>query len=1021
MEEWAPDADPWLTALADGEPVDWSAAEASARSPQQRQFVRQLQLVARIAETYRDVTTPASAASRAGVDTPIDVAEPAPGTRWGGLEIVSALGRGTFGDVYRARDTRLDRIIALKLLRTERHPKSSLSSEVVNEGRLLARVRHPNVATVFGADRIDGRVGVWMELIEGRTLEEELRERGALPPDEVARIGLDLCRALAAVHAAGLLHRDIKTQNVMRDGRDGRIVLMDLSAGRELTELRAVEASMPLSLAGSPAYLAPEVLRGQPANVQSDIYSLGVLLFRLLTRAFPVAGTSLQDISDAHTAGVRTRLCDLAPDLPPALLRMVEAAIHPSASKRPQCARAMEQALLSVVEPTLEPTLRRRNRAVACAAAALIAAAGLAVASRSERRSDYSKSWVAGPSDPRALPVRVFFPPPDADDSRADSARTVYLALQRALERESGVIAMPAERASAIRELMRVEDGQHLDSRKALELARRDGQTDAVVTAAFEDSGQVHLLTVSLWSVDTGSEKSVVVRAADQATLVAEARREVRSMLSTVAPRTVTTPPLPPVTTHSFDALTSFARAIAIALSDHPMQRLGLGAFGEPAVRPTAQASIPLLEEALRADERFTIARAWLALLLRESGAPVAMYRAHARRVIAEAPSVSKEERLFALGAAYLVLDQPAEAIRALEALLPAAGSFVELPTRMLLGLLYRTQSRAPHPNVQDTRLADLHPDDFDLNVDAAMMLVAADGDSRRAAPYAARARARLTPSLVQRDGTCFQAAWLQYLPVFDRWHRGDVAGAIADHRTLSAKIDAQVSFERDAMATMSGYMWLMFGRVGQARAAFHKVGHTGQREMNFASMADLLDDRAAMAAHLSKIEWSYSPAWFAKAGLFDRAQSMLRRPVLHQELHENIWARGEQAMAEGRLQRAIELIQQTVELQRPRRDVGFYSASWSLVAAWRAAGQPTQVLRVLQETVAESPVYGAPGPSTAWWLMAQMRLADEYKSRGRLDDARSIERTMGPMLSHADESFRELSVKHRAKGRRKP
>jgi eukaryotic-like serine/threonine-protein kinase len=266
MEEWAPEADVWLAALADGEPVDWDAATDAARSPQQRQFVRQLQLVARIAETYRDAGSPASTASSASVDSPKTITQRAPGTRWGALEIIGLVGRGTFGDVYRARDTRLDRIVALKLLRAERRPSRSEPSEVVNEGRLLARIRHPNVAAVFGADRIDGQVGVWMELIEGRTLEDELGERGALPPEEVARIGRDLCGALAAVHDAGLLHRDVKTQNVMRDASDGRVVLMDLSAGRELTESRAGEASMPPSLAGSPAYLAPEVLRGQPGH-----------------------------------------------------------------------------------------------------------------------------------------------------------------------------------------------------------------------------------------------------------------------------------------------------------------------------------------------------------------------------------------------------------------------------------------------------------------------------------------------------------------------------------------------------------------------------------------------------------------------------------------------------------------------------------------------------------------------------------------------------------------------------------
>src|SRR5207244_2811767 len=103
-------------------------------------------------------------------------------------------------------------------------------ASVIDEGRLLARIRHPNVVTVHGADRIDGRVGLWMEYIHGRTLERSLAEQGPFSAPEAGEIGIQVCRALAAVHQAGLLHRDIKAQNVMRED-GGRLVLMDFGAG----------------------------------------------------------------------------------------------------------------------------------------------------------------------------------------------------------------------------------------------------------------------------------------------------------------------------------------------------------------------------------------------------------------------------------------------------------------------------------------------------------------------------------------------------------------------------------------------------------------------------------------------------------------------------------------------------------------------------------------------------------------------------------------------------------------------
>ena len=148
---------------------------------------------------------------------------------WGHLRICERIGRGAFGEVYRAWDTRLDREVALKLMPVALAAGAEAASSIIHEGRLLARVRHPNVVTIYGADEIDGYVGLWMELVPGRTLEDLLRDGQTFEPGEVAHIGLESARALAAVHAAGLLHRDIKAQNVLRQ-EDGRIVLDRTSA-----------------------------------------------------------------------------------------------------------------------------------------------------------------------------------------------------------------------------------------------------------------------------------------------------------------------------------------------------------------------------------------------------------------------------------------------------------------------------------------------------------------------------------------------------------------------------------------------------------------------------------------------------------------------------------------------------------------------------------------------------------------------------------------------------------------------
>jgi len=182
-----------------------------------------------------------------------------------------------------------------------------------------------------------------MEFVHGRTLESWLLAHGALGPGEAATLGVDLCRALAAVHSAGLVHGDVKAQNVMRED-GGRTVLMDFGAGR-------VQGAHDVALAGTPLYLAPEVLAGEPATPRSDIYSLGVLLFHLLTGAYPYSGSDLDGLRAAHADGSHVMLRDLRPDLPDGLVRAIHRALEPDPARRFATAGEMEQGLAEALQP----------------------------------------------------------------------------------------------------------------------------------------------------------------------------------------------------------------------------------------------------------------------------------------------------------------------------------------------------------------------------------------------------------------------------------------------------------------------------------------------------------------------------------------------------------------------------------------------------------------------------------------------------------------------------------------------
>lgn len=216
-----------LESVADGANIDWAALDASAATSGDRARYRNLRLVARVAELHRTLVLDDEGELPSPMREDPSAADP---STWGHLTIASRMAAGAFGRIYRAHDTQLERDVALKLLRgdiTQFRPVERLLSEA----RTLAQVHHPNVVAIHGADVRDGRAGLWMELVEGETLDAWIRTHGAMGPGEATTIGIDLCRALAAVHHAGLVHGDVKAQNVMREN-GGRIVLMDFGAGR---------------------------------------------------------------------------------------------------------------------------------------------------------------------------------------------------------------------------------------------------------------------------------------------------------------------------------------------------------------------------------------------------------------------------------------------------------------------------------------------------------------------------------------------------------------------------------------------------------------------------------------------------------------------------------------------------------------------------------------------------------------------------------------------------------------------
>ncbi len=348
-------------AIADGTPIDWDEVRRGTTSDQ---------------TTIIDELRVLEGVGRVSAIAP---------TSWGPFVLEKEIGRGSFGTVYKAVDPNLQLEVALKVIQPRGETPIDLS-RALKEARLLAKISHPNVVRVYRAERIGDEVAISMELIAGDTLEELVERQGLFGANEAILIGLDLCRALAAVHAAGTLHGDIKARNVMRE-TGGRTVLMDFGAGRELRH----DGRYPDDdFAGTPIYLAPEVFAGHRRTRASDVYSLGVLLYFLVSGSYPVTGATLTEIGRRHTQPrARIPLRDVRPDLPDGFIRVVDRALVEDPEERYQSAGAFEMALAeilpsAVLKPVSNPRTWRRTALIAAGVLVATALAGTAALYRVE-------------------------------------------------------------------------------------------------------------------------------------------------------------------------------------------------------------------------------------------------------------------------------------------------------------------------------------------------------------------------------------------------------------------------------------------------------------------------------------------------------------------------------------------------------------------------------------------------------------------------------------------------------------
>lgn len=263
------------------------------------------------------------------------------------------LGRGGMGRVYLAREVRLDRAVAIKVLHADLARRPEARARFLREARLAARLAHPHIVPIYAVETAGDLVFLVMAYIDGETLGERLRRRGALPPDDAERVLRETAWALGYAHARGVVHRDLTPENILLDRGTGRAVLADFGLAGE------TDVAERGPVFGTPGYLAPEAIRGDPTDARSDLYALGVIGWTALAGRAPFTADTTAQLLAKHLVQSAPPLAPLAAGASRRLVAAVEGCLAKDPDARPADATAWLALLDRTPEPVaIAPALR---------------------------------------------------------------------------------------------------------------------------------------------------------------------------------------------------------------------------------------------------------------------------------------------------------------------------------------------------------------------------------------------------------------------------------------------------------------------------------------------------------------------------------------------------------------------------------------------------------------------------------------------------------------------------------------
>src|SRR6476469_8331919 len=252
------------------------------------------------------------------------------------------LGRGGMGVVYLAREVRLARPVAIKVLPPELAGQTALRDAFLHEAQTAAQLTHPNIVPVYAAGERGGYAYIVMAYVDGITLGERIRTRGPLLPGQAARLLREVSWALAYAHAAGIVHRDVSAENILLERGTDRAIVMDFGIASAMqTSAQGVDGR----IMGNAHYVSPEQAAGEPLDARSDLYSLGVVGYYALTGRLPFDGETSADVVRQHLTATAPSITSVAPSVPPRLAAAVERCLHKEPIRRYRNAESFAEAI----------------------------------------------------------------------------------------------------------------------------------------------------------------------------------------------------------------------------------------------------------------------------------------------------------------------------------------------------------------------------------------------------------------------------------------------------------------------------------------------------------------------------------------------------------------------------------------------------------------------------------------------------------------------------------------------------